>query len=477
VTHSVLSPSTGWLLLALFSVVWIALGWRLGQKAKSLDGYMLAGRNVGLALGTATAMATWVTSNTTMAAPQLAYQMGLWGMVGYSLGAMGLIFFAPMAERIRELMPKGYTSGDFVRLRYGNTAWRVFLGISIFYGVGWLISMGMAGGILLHALTGIDYHIGMTVILVVCMVYTMLGGLYAVIGTDYIQSILILIGIVLLAAIAYARYGFASVHSDLIAERPGLLNLLMPASLMFLFNNLLFGLGEIFHSNVWWSRAFAFRKGVGLKAYAIAGVFWLPVPIVAGALALVAPHLEMNVPAVDMVGPMVAAKLLGAGGAIVIFIVVFSSLASSLDSLLAATSDLLVEDIYRKHLNPAASDQRLRWASTVIIIGLTVLAWLVCLPRLTHLAGMIAFTGAFVGSTIWPIAAGLYWRRTNPLGSTLGMVLGSALGLTCYFYVGWYVAALVGSAVSMLCVFISTLIAPCDFDWGDLREAHGEAAL
>lgn len=473
---AVLSPTIGWLLLALFSVVWIAVGWRLGRKAKTLEGYMLAGRNVGLALGTATAMATWVTSNTTMAAPQLAYQMGIWGMVGYSLGAMGLLFFAPMAERIRELMPSGYTSGDFVRLRYGNAAWRVFLAISIFYGLGWLISMGMAGGILLHALTGIDYAVGMTVILVVCMVYTMLGGLFAVIGTDFIQSILILVGIVVLAAIAYFRNGFEPVYADLAAERPALLNLLMPASLMFLFNNLLFGLGEIFHSNVWWSRAFAFRKGVGFKAFAIAGVFWAPVPIVAGALALVAPHLGMNVPAVDMVGPMVAAKMLGAGGAVVIFIVVFSSLASSLDSLLAATSDLLVEDVYRKHVNPGASDRKLRRASVVIIIGLTALAWAVCLPKLTHLAGMIAFTGAFVGSTIWPIAAGLYWRRTNPIGSTLGMIAGSGIGLACYFLVGWYVAALVGSAVSMLVVLASTLLAPADFDWSRLREQPVEVA-
>ena len=119
-------------------------------------------------------------------------------------------------------------------------------------------------------------------------------------------------------------------------NRPGLLNLLLPASLMFLFNNLLFGLGEIFHSNVWWSRAFAFRKGVGIKAYLFAGIFWGPIPIVAGSIALAAPFLDLNVPAVDMVGPLIAAEVLGVSGAVLIFIVVFSSLASSLDSLLAS---------------------------------------------------------------------------------------------------------------------------------------------
>lgn len=470
----VLSPFTGWLLLAGFSLVWIFLGWYWGRRAKSLDGYMLAGRNVGLALGTATAMATWVTSNTTMAAPQLAYQMGIWGMVGYSLGSIGLICFAPMAERIKRLMPRGYTSGDFIRLRYGRGAWWIFLVISVMYGLGWLISMGMAGGILLNALTGIDYVVGMSVILFVCMIYTVLGGLYAVIGTDYIQSVLILLGIVIVAAYSYFNIGFGNIYDSILDSRPALLNLMMPAALMFLFNNLLFGLGEIFHSNVWWSRAFAFREGVGFKAYLMAGIFWAPIPIVAGAIALAAPAIGMNVPGVDMVGPLVAAKVLGTTGAVLIFVIVFSSLASSLDSLLAASSDLLVEDVYRKMINPGASDERLRQISRGIIIGLSFIAWLICLPKLTHLAGMIAFTGAFVGSTIWPIAAGLYWKKVNRTGAAWAMALGSLIGLSAYFLIDWYVAALVGAAVSMVVVLFTTILYPQDFDWKTLDEDHSQ---
>lgn len=477
---AILSHQMGLGLLAIFSVIWVALGWLWGKKAKSFDGYMLAGRNVGLALGTATAMATWVTSNTTMAAPQLAYQMGIWGMVGYSLGAMGLIFFAPMAERIRTLMPRGYTSGDFIRLRYGNRAWGIFLVISIFYALGWLISMGMAGGVLLQALTGMEYRLGMSVIIFICMLYTMLGGMYAVIGTDYIQSVIILIGIAFVAYMAYTALGTQEIYNAVSSQRPALLSLLFPAALMFLFNNLLFGLGEIFHSNVWWSRAFAFRKGVGKKAYLMAGLFWAPIPIVAGSVALAAPLLKMNIPSVDMVGPMVAAKLLGTTGAVVIFVVVFSSLASSLDSLLAATSDLLVEDLYRKLLVPDADDAHLRKASLVCVACLSVVAWAICWWRPTHLAGMINLSGALVGSTIWPIAAGLYWRKTNPTGAAMGMLWGSALGLVSYFIIGFFVAALVGAAVSMLIVLVSSLIAPKPFAWHQLDESpttEPEAAL
>ena len=468
VNSAILDSSTGWLILAIFSVIWIALGWFWGRKATQLDEFMLAGRNVGISLATATAMATWVTSNTTMAAPQLSLQLGIWGMAGYSLGAIGLMFFAPLAKRIRNLMPTSYTSGDFIRMRYGKTTWRVFLIISLFYGFGWLVSMGMAGGVLINALTGIPYAYGMTVIVTICVIYTLLGGLRAVIGTDFIQTILILLGIIALAYLAISEVGFEKIHTSVLEERPELLNLLMPAAIMFLFNNLLFGVGEIFHSNVWWSRAFAFREGVGMPAYLIAGVMWMPIPIVAGFIALATPALDLNVPAADMVGPMVAAKLLGVGGAILVFIVVFSALASSLDSLLAATSDLITQDIYRGHINPLATNEDLRKMAKLIILLLGLMTWLLCLPRLTTLAELLYFTGAFVASTIWPIVAGLYWRRANATGATLAMVVGTVVGLYTYFSIGFYVAALIGATVSMLIVVITSLLWPRDFEWQTL---------
>ncbi|MBD3617959.1 MAG: sodium:solute symporter family protein [Chromatiales bacterium] len=465
VNSAILTPGTGWLILALFSVLWVWLGWFLGRKAKGLEGYMLAGRRVGLALGTATAMATWVTSNTTMVAPQLAFQMGVWGMFGYSLGSVGLILFAPLARRIKQLMPNGFTSGDFIRLRYGVWAWRVFLVISLFYAIGWLISLGMAGGILIHTLTGIDYRIGMSVILAVCMAYTLLGGLRAVIGTDFIQTIIILLGVAVIAVMAIDAIGFEQMHADVLAERPELLNPLMPAALMFLFNNLLFGIGEIFHSNVWWSRAFAFREGVGFRAYLISGLMWMPIPIVAGFVALAVPSLGINVAAADMVGPKVAGELLGYAGAVLVFIVVFSALASSLDSLLAATSDLVLQDIYRGHLRRDASDAELHRAARWIVLGLGLITWLLCLPRIGTLGSLLHFTGAFVASTIWPIAMGLYSRRNNQLVATLAMIAGTTAGLIGFFTIGFYVAALLSGLVSMLVVLAGSLLTPASFDW------------
>ena len=168
---AVLPLSWGITLLIILGIIWIGLGLYWGRKAKSLEGFMLAGRNVGMGLGVATVMATWITSNTTMLAPQFALELGVLGMLAYSTASCGLFLFAPLAKRLRQLMPQGYTSGDFIRLRYGTGPWIVFLGISLFYSLTWLVSMGMAGGILLNALAGIPYAWGMSILLTVWYVF------------------------------------------------------------------------------------------------------------------------------------------------------------------------------------------------------------------------------------------------------------------------------------------------------------------
>lgn len=466
-----LDSTLGLALVAAFGVVWVVFGWYLGRSNKTHEDFALAGRNVGFALAAATAMATWVTSNTTLVAPQLTYQFGVWGMVGYSFAALGLILFAPLAARIKRLMPKGYTSGDFIRLRYGRGAWWVFMIISVIYAFGWLISLGMAGGILLQALSGLDYHIGMSAILIICVGYTLFGGLRAVIATDFIQALIIIIGVVAIAWFLIDSVSLASIHQELTMDHPKLLDLLFPAAIMFLFNNIFFGLGEIFHSNVWWSRALAFKSKVAFRAFLLGGLLWLPIPIVTGFIALAAPQLGIFPPSADMIGPMVAAEVLGKAGAVLVFIVVFSALASSLDSLLAATSDLLTRDIYHKKLRPQAKDAELlkvnRWS--IAVIGL--MTWLFCLPQVTTLGALLNFAGAFVASTIFPIVLGLYQPKLNGAYAASAMALGTVAGLLGYFLIGFYVAALVSSAVSAAICAFGLWRSQYSFDWQQLRES------
>lgn len=469
-TEYALNSSVGLTIVAIFGVLWVVFGYFLGRSNKSHEDFALAGRNVGFAFAAATAMATWVTSNTTLVAPQLTYQFGIWGMIGYSFAALGLILFAPLSARIRQLLPHGYTSGDFIRLRYGPWAWRIFIVISLVYAMGWLISLGMAGGILLQALSGLDYHIGMSAILLICVAYTLFGGLKAVIATDFIQALIIIIGVVAVAVLIMVNNGLEPVHQEITEGHPQLLNWLFPAAIMFLFNNIFFGLGEIFHSNVWWSRALAFKKKVAFKAFLLGGLLWLPIPIVTGFIALAAPQLGIFPSSADMVGPSVAAHVLGTAGAVIVFIVVFSALASSLDSLLAATSDLVTRDIYNKHINKDASDKKLFRVNRSVILGLGLVTWLLCLPKISTLGALLNFTGAFVASTIWPIVLGLYNPRISGRTAALAMFLGTSIGLASYFIVGFYVAALTSCAVSGLITWLGLKLDATKFDWEQLNE-------
>jgi Na+/proline symporter len=125
--------------------------------------------------------------------------------------------------------------------------------------------------------------------------------------------------------------------------------------------------------------------------------------------------------------------------------------------------------LYKGHFRPNADPEQLARAARWVVLGLGLATWLLCLPRLATLAELLHFTGAFVASTIWPIATGLFWRRANAIGASAGMVLGTTSGLIAYFVIGFYVAALVSAAVSMSVVLLATWWRPGDFHWTELN--------
>ncbi len=463
-----LSTETGWAIVIGLGVLWVLLGIWWGRRAKTSEGFMLAGRNVGLSLGAATAMATWVTSNTTMVAPLLAYEKGVWGMLAYASASFGLLLFAPLAFRIRRLLPEGVTAGDFFRMRYGNLGWAVFLVITLVYSVTWLVTMAIAGGKLLEALANIPYAQGMTLIMVVCVLYTLFGGLYAVIGTDFIQSLIILIGIVFIGFIVIEHMDVSTVHQHLSRDQPALLDVMMPAALLAIFNNMLFGFGEVMHNNVWWSRAFAMREKVAPKAFFLSGVLWFPIPIAAGFIALAAGPLGVNVTDPSKVGPEVAEHALGLAGlgsfaGVIILVVLFCSMASSIDSLLAATSDLLVRDIYEGLLKQELDPRKFRPVAATSIIIVSFSAWLLALSG-WNVDQVLFSAGALVASLIWPVIAGLFWKRLNAPLVIAGIITGCIAGMFCYFEVQTYTGALVGGAVSMVFTLAARWIRPADLE-------------
>lgn len=462
-----INQGTGYVIVIALGLLWVALGLYWGRKAKDSEGFMLAGRNVGVSLGAATAMATWVTSNTMMVAPLLALKMGVWGMLAYACASFGLMLFAPLSMRIKKLLPDGFTSGDFFRHRYGRIGWSLFLVITLVYSITWLVTMAIAGGKLLETLGDIPYLHGMTLIMVVCVLYTIFGGLYAVIGTDFIQSLIILIGVVAIGVMVLFHLDMGETYEHVSTYQPSLLKVIMPVALLAFFNNMLFGFGEVFHNNVWWSRAYAMRDKVAPKAFFLSGILWFPIPIAAGFIALAAGPLGVNVTDPSKVGPDVAEHVLsqagmGMAGGVLILVVLFCSIASSIDSLLAATSDLLVKDVYCGLFKKELNDRTFRKVATVAILLVAVVAWFLAISGL-DLDVVLFSAGGLVASLIWPVIAGLFWKGCNRTLVLVGIVLGVIVGYYFYFEVETYTGALAGGAVSMLFTVLSYFIKTTPF--------------
>ncbi|MFG0263300.1 MAG: urea transporter, partial [Novipirellula sp. JB048] len=138
--------------------------------------------------------------------------------------------------------------------------------------------------------------------------------------------------------------------------------------------------------------------------------------------------------------------------------------------LLAATSDLIVNDILEPCGGDHIDDARKRRYSTLSIIFLGVVTWAIAWPNRGTLATVLFFAGPMVGSCIWPIVGGLYFRRPGALAACAAMVSGSLLGLAAYHWIGWFVGSLVGAAVSGIVFGLGTLFAPERFDFASLSE-------
>lgn len=448
-------------IVGALSVMLLSFGFFIGKRIKKdSNDYLYAGRNVGLALSTATLIAAWVTGNTTMSAPEQGYTIGILACFGYATAGLSLCIFAPLALRIKKIMPHGCTSGDFVRCRYGKAVWVVFLLISAWYFVGFLMTQAMAGGILLQSLSGLEYHIGMLLIMVVCTIYTLKGGLKAILSTDFIMAMLILVMLLVTAVLAFFKFSPAQVYDGVMANKPELMNVLSSVGIMYLGSNFLFATGEIFHSNIWWQRIYAAKEKVTFRSFILSGLIWTTVPIIAGSLAFVAVAEGYVVPQVNMVFPIVVSKLLGPAGAVLVLIIIYSALASTVSSVLTASSNLLVQDIYKRAFRPNATDEQIVNYVRYTIVGMAVVTVILVWNQPASMYQVLYLTGSAVAATIWPIALGIYNSHVNRKAVFVAMLCSVGFGLVAYFTISSYAAPVVSALVGLIIISIGTKISP-----------------
>ncbi len=470
-----LEPGTIWTLVVCFGVAWIALGYFWSRKNKSTDDFLFAGRGVGLALAITTIMASWVTGNTAMSAPELGFNLGVWGMIGYAMAAPGIILFIPIGRRIKALMPNGFTAGDFMRVRFGRKVWILYLIVVCLYTLGFLVTQAKGGGLLLEALAGVDYHMGMIAVIAICVVYTFLGGMRAVIGTDFIQSLIIIFTLLVVVVLAFSTTSPGEIYDKVLSKKPENLNLLQPNGLLYAWNNWVFGIAEVFIGALWWQRLFSMRPQVVTKAFTLAAITWMTIPVLTGLIAFIAIANDYAIPQVNMIFPIVASNMFGTSGAVLVFFIVFASLSSTLASLFTSTASILVKDFYQQMFKKDISDaEMMRIARYVIVIlgfAAVALAW----NRDMSMYMILLLTGPLIASVIFPLTYGIFNKDTSSEGSFWAILLGTGVGVWSYFFIGPYCPSVFSIAVSGIVLLVYTKMKPDNFDWNRFTIENEEA--
>src|SRR5256714_8521304 len=190
--------------VVLYLLVTIAIGLWAAMRVKNSKDYVLAGRSLPLYMNTATVFATWFGAESVLSVSVEFSKSGLGGIVADPFGSsmclvIVAIFFARAFYRMDLL-----TIGDFYRKRYGRT---MELGTSVVISVsylGWTAAQLTALGLVFSTLTdgAVSLSTGILISGVVVLAYTIWGGMWSVAMTDFFQSIMIIVGLAIVAWVA-----------------------------------------------------------------------------------------------------------------------------------------------------------------------------------------------------------------------------------------------------------------------------------
>ncbi len=461
-------------IVVVLGICFCLVSYFISKKIKSADDFMFGSGKLGVAFGSASLLAFWITGNTVMAAPESAFGYGVLGAIGYGfLGGFAVVLFAPLAKRIHQVLPYSRTVGDYYSGRFDRKNYYLFLFMSFAYTMGLLITQGIGGGNLLEQIFAIPYEFALILTFVIVMIYSTMGGFNSVTGVAFIQVVLIVLVVLVVPPIVYFNTGVSPVYEGMKALDIEKLNLLNGPGLMFMFAGTVMGVGEVFMDNTFWQRAYAIRKDKVSKIFAISGIGWLFVPLAVGTLAFIALGFGISIEdfggSINQLAPYIA-RIYGGDFVGYLFLVcVWSALASTIAGCLSALSSMFINDVYCRAKKDTTPKQRLR-AARIMIIVVGILALLLSLPRFTSMLSMLVFFGVINGAYIFPIAFGLFWKKLNSNATFAATILAIVFGYITYFTIGSFEGLLVSALISFSVCVIGSLIKPDNFDWEILKK-------
>ena len=428
-------------LVALYLLVTIAIGLVAARRVKNTADFAIAGRNLPLVMIITTTFATWFGSETVLGIPAKFIDGGLGAVVEDPFGAgtclilVGL-FFAGKLYRMSLL-----TISDYYRERYGRVVEVACSLIIMLSYLGWVSAQVTALGLVFNLLSAgaISVPVGMVIGVVSILAYTLFGGMWSVAVTDFMQMIILVGGLSVLAYFAGDMAGGADKVVSLVISRDLFRFWPEPSfhDMVFFFAAAItMMLGSIPQQDVFQRVMSANSVNAATKGPVIGGVAYIlfafvPMFLVASAL-IIMPEQTAALLKDDpqKVLPTLVMEKMPFFMQVLFFGALLSAIKSTASATLLAPSVTFTENIWRQ-FHPRVSDkQELRTMRiTVLVFSVLVLIYAIRMegtPIYEMVSGayQVPLVGAFV-----PLVMGLYWKKASTQGAIAAVVLGIGVWL------------------------------------------------
>lgn len=431
--------------LLIYLLLVLGIGYWASRRRRGGDfmqEYFIGNRSMGGLVLAMTLVATYTSASSFIGGPGAAYKIGLgWVLlamiqlptVWLTLGVLGKKF-AIIARRVHAV-----TINDMLWARYQSKAVVVLGSLTIILAfIATMVVQFIGGARLLETATGLSYQQGLWLFASCVLLYTIIGGFRAVVMTDALQGIIMLIGTAaLLAGVLIAGDGLPNLLHRLEVIDPKLVSpqgagdmLTQPFMLSF-WILVCVGVVGLPHSAL---RCFGYRDSKALHRGILIGT-------IVSALLMFGMHLagalgRALLPAMDSpdkIMPALMMEVLPPWLAGIFLAAPMAAIMSTIDSQLIQASATLVKDLWLNYLSPKQSQQKLEVRVprlslvTTLILGTLVLLAALQPPEMIIWLNLLAF-GGLQAVFLWPLVLGLYWPRANGQGALASMVA----GLLCY---------------------------------------------
>ncbi len=451
--------------IIVYLLISIAIGLYAAKRVHNTADYAVAGRSLPLAVVIATTFATWFGSETVLGVPAKFVQNGMGSVVEDPFGASLCLVFVGLFFAYKLYRRNLITIGDYYRQRFGRGVEVVCSLVIMISYLGWVAAQITALGLVFNLITlgTVSTAQGMVIGTIVVLIYTLYGGMWSVAMTDFVQMIVITVGLIVIAWYAAGLAGGAGKVLDFAIQNNKLQ--FFPAGgakewLFFAAAAMTMMLGSIPQQDVF-ARVMSSKDAkTAVRGPVIGGILYflfalIPMFVVMAAV-MIMPDATASLLKDDpqKVLPMLVMEKMPLLLQIAFFGALLSAIMSTASATLLAPSTTFVENILR-NIKPGMSDAATLKAMRVSVVVFTavVLTYAITMQGkpiydLVSGAYQITLVGAFV-----PLVFGLYWHRATTQGAVLSIVLGIVTWL-----VFTYVPSLAESFPPQLAGLITALL-------------------